>query len=363
MHLGAVARAVMEADDGCAAHGIAHEHRHKQEGSVHDDAVSRHAVFSGKPQQLEVIQDIDQRHGKVGHQLRRTVDTGIPQHAAVKLCSAQVQAAGIVVVDKVEHRQHAAHQLADKGGNGSALHAPVQHAHHYHVQHHIGAARTNGKPEAQKRLFGGDEKALEHILQRKGRQRQHQDAPVAHGVVQQLSLCAQQHGDRPQEHKAQHGQHTDRDERCQQKHGKIAVGFFLVTLAQRDAYDGAAAGAQHKADSAQQLRQRHDEVDRRKGRFAHKVRDAQAVHDAVDGSEQHGADAGQHEPQQAGIGKMIGQLDGFLWHSSSFLNFTYAKRPDKNHRSGAFPLLLRHYGAHSLRETRTMTSYPALQLR
>ena len=40
-----------------------------------------------------------------------------------------------------------------------------------------------------------------------------------------------------------------------------------------------------------------------------------------------------------------------------------AKRPDKNHRSGAFPFLLRHYGAHSLREARTMTSYPAFQLR
>ena len=227
----------------------------------------------------------------------------------------------------------------------------------------VTAACTNGEPEAQKRLFGGDKKALEHILQRKGRQRQHQDAPVAHGVVQQLSLCAQQHGDWAQEQDAQHGQHADRNKRRQHKHGKIAVGFFLVALAQRDAYDGAAAGAQHKADSAQHLRQRHDEVDRRKGRFAHKVGDTQAVHDAVDGGEQHGADAGQHEPQQAGIGKVVGQLDGFLWHSSSFLNFTYAKRPDKNHRSGAFPLLLRHYGAHSLREARTMTSYPAFQLR
>ena len=39
-------------------------------------------------------------------------------------------------------------------------------------------------------------------------------------------------------------------------------------------------------------------------RFAHKVGNTQAVHDAVDGSEQHGADAGQHEPQQAGIGKV-----------------------------------------------------------
>ena len=231
-----------------------------------------------------------------------------------------------MVVDKIEHRKHAAHQLADKGGNGSALHAPVQHTHHYHVQHHVGAACTYGEPEAQKRLFGGDEKALEHILQRKGRQRQHQDAPVAHGVVQQLALCAQQHGDWAQEQDAQHGQHTDRDERCQQKHGKIAVGFFLVTLAQRDTNDGAAAGAQHKADSAQQLRQRHDEVDRRKGRFAHKVGNTQAVHDAVDGGEQHGADAGQHEPQQAGIGKMIGQLDGFLWHSSSFSEIRICKK-------------------------------------
>ena len=85
MHLGMVARAVMEADDGCAAHGIAHEHRHKQEGSVHDDAVSRHAVFPDQPQQLEVIQDIDQRHGKAGHQLGRAVDTGVHQDTAVEL--------------------------------------------------------------------------------------------------------------------------------------------------------------------------------------------------------------------------------------------------------------------------------------
>ena len=321
-----VARTVMEADDGCAAHGIAHEHRHEQEGGIHDDAVSRHAVFPDQPQQLEVIQDIDQRHGKACHQLGRAVDAGIPQHASVKLRSAQVQTAGVVVVDKIEHRQHAAHQLADEGGKGSALHAPVQHTHHYHVQHHIGAARTNGEPEAQMRLFGGDEKALEQILQSEARQRQHQDAPVTHGVVQQLALCAQQHGGRPQKHNAQHGQHTSRDECCPHKHGKIAVGLFLVALAQRDAYDGAAAGAQHKADSAQHLRQRHDEVDRRKGRFAHKVRDAQAVHDAVDGGEQHGADAGQHEPQQAGIGKVVGQLDGFLWHNSSFFELcTYKK--------------------------------------
>ena len=65
-------------------------------------------------------------------------------------------------------------------------------------------------------------------------------------------------------------------------------------------------GAKHEAHRADQHRQGHDKVDRRKGRFAHKVGDAQAVHDAVDGGEQHGADAGQHEPQKAAVIKVVG---------------------------------------------------------
>ena len=212
-------------------------------------------------------------------------------------------------------------------------------------------------------LFGGDKEALEHILQNEEGQADHQEAAITDGIVQHLALCAQQRRRRADDENADSGEDDAQNQARPDEEAEIAVGLFPVALAQRDAHDGAAAGAKHEAHRAHQHGQGHDKVDRRKGRFAHKVRDAQAVHDAVDGSEQHGADAGQHEPQQAGIGKMIGQLDGFLWHSSSFLNFTYAKRPDKNHRSGAFPLLLRHYGAHSLREARTMTSYPALQLR
>ena len=52
----------------------------------------------------------------------------------------------------------------------------------------------------------------------------------------------------------------------------------------------------------------------RKGRFAHKVGHAQAIYDAVDGGEQHGADTGQYEPQKAGIGEMVGKLDPLLGH-------------------------------------------------
>ena len=78
--------------------------------------------------------------------------------------------------------------------------------------------------------------------------------------------------------------------------------------------NGAAASAQHEADGGQQLGQRHDQVDRRKGCFAHKVGHAQAIYDAVDGGEQHGAHGGQHEPQQARVGKVIRQLDFLLGH-------------------------------------------------
>ena len=314
MHLGTVACTVVEADDGRTAEGVAHIHGNEQEAGVHDDAVGGHAVFPGKAQQLVVVQDVHQRHGQVGHQLGGAIDAGVQQHLAVQLRFAQVQAAGILVVEEVEDRQQAAHDLAEEGGNGGTLYAPAPDAHHQHIQHHVGAACTHGEPEAEVRLFGGDKEALEHVLQRKGGQRQHQDAAVAHGVVQQLALGTQQDGNGPQQHKPQHGQHRDGDGGGQQEHGKVAVGLFLVALAQRDAHDGAAAGAQHEADGGQQLGQRHDQVDRRKGCFAHKVGHAQAIYDAVDGGEQHGAHGGQHEPQQARVGKVIRQLDFLLGH-------------------------------------------------
>ena len=218
------------------------------------------------------------------------------------------------MVEEVEDRQQAAHDLAEEGGNGGTLYAPAPDAHHQHIQHYVGAAGSHREVKAEVRLFGGDKEALEHVLQRKGGQRQHQDAAVAHGVVQQLALGTQQDGNGPQQHKPQHGQHRDGDGSGQQEHGKVAVGLFLVALAQRDAHDGAAAGAQHEADGGQQLGQRHDQVDRRKGCFAHKVGHAQAIYDAVDGGEQHGAHGGQHEPQQARVGKVIRQLDFLLGH-------------------------------------------------
>ena len=208
--------------------------------------------------------------------------------------------------EKVEHRQHAAHGLTDEGGDGCALHAAVEHTHKNNVQYHVGDARRYREGEAQMGLFGGDEEALEHILQNKGGQGQHQDAAIPDRVIQHLALGTQQGRCRTDGKKADDCEQEARHKTGPDEEAEIAVGLFPVALAQRDAHDGAAAGAKHEAHRAHQHRQGHDKVDRRKGRFAHKVRDAQTIHDAVDGGEQHGADAGQHEPQKAAVIKVVG---------------------------------------------------------
>ena len=214
--------------------------------------------------------------------------------------------AGGALIEEVEHRQHAAHGLADEGGDGRALHAAVKHTHKNNVQYHVGDARRHREGEAQMGLFGGDEEALEHILQNEEGQADHQEAAIPDGIIQHLALCAQQRRRRADDENADSGENDAQNQARPDEEAEIAVGLFPVALAQRDAHDGAAAGAKHEAHRAHQHRHRHDEIDGGKSRFAHKVRDAQAIHDAVDGGEQHGADARQHEPQKAAVIKVVG---------------------------------------------------------
>ena len=209
----AVIGTVVVADDGSTAHGVAHKHCHEQEGCIHDHTIGGHAILARKTEQLIVVQDVHQRHGKVGHQLRGAVHTGFQQHTALKLRAAEVEQAGVVPVEEVEHRQQAAHHLTEHGGNGGTLHAPMQDAHQQHVQHHVGAARAHREIKAQMRLFGGDKKALEHILQDKGGQAEHQHPAITQGVVQHLAFGTQHHGHRPEQQHPQHGQHDASDQR------------------------------------------------------------------------------------------------------------------------------------------------------
>ena len=226
--------------------------------------------------------------------------------AAVPLGAAQMDRAGGALIEEVEHRQHAAHGLADEGGDGRALYAAVEHTHKNNVQYHVGDARRYREGETQMGLFGGDKEALEHILQNEEGQAGHQEAAIPDGIIQHLTACTQKMGRGANSEDADGGEDDAQNQARPDKETEIEVGLFPVALAQRDAHDGAAAGAKHEAHRADQHRHGHDKVDRCKSRLAHKVRDAQAVHDAVDGGEQHGADAGQHESQKAAVIKVVG---------------------------------------------------------
>ena len=175
----------------------------------------------------------------------------------------------------------------------------------HHVQHHIGHTGTHRDPKAQGGLFRRNEKALEHILQNKGGQTHQQDPAIPQGVVQHFPSGPQQHRHRTKDHQTQHRQGSTGHQSRRQEQAEVGIRLFPVLLSQSNAHNGRTAGAQHEAHGADEHGQGHNEIHRRKGCFAHKIRHTQAVHNAVNGCEQHGSDAGQHEPQQPGTGKMI----------------------------------------------------------
>ena len=49
-------------------------------------------------------------------------------------------------------------------------------------------------------------------------------------------ICLLYTSNGPQKHKAQHGQHTDRDQSRQQEQGEIAVGLFLDVYKRQELY-------------------------------------------------------------------------------------------------------------------------------
>ena len=103
----------------------------------------------------------------------------------------------------------------------------------------------------------------------------------------------------------QHTQHGG----CNRQHTEQPVCALLIAHAQRHGDQRTAARADHKAEAAQHLKIRVDEVQRRKRRFTRIVRDKEAVHNRVDRREDHHDNGRRREFQQPPRGKVVGQLD------------------------------------------------------
>ena len=154
--------------------------------------------------------------------------------------------------------------------------------------------------------MGGGKEALKLVLQDEGGQGQQDHPAVGDAVFQHLPLGAQQSGQGPEEQLPQHRQQETAGQGDRHQHGKNLVGLFLVPLAQGFGDEGAAAGAEHKADGTQNHQDGHNKVDGGKGGFAHIVGDKEAVHHAINRGEYQHHNGRQGITQQTFIVEMVG---------------------------------------------------------
>ena len=296
----------MVADDGRTALRIADEHRREHKAHIHKDAVGRNAVRTEQLEQLDVVQCADQRHRDVRHQLARTVCAGLEQRPQAEQRLGEAEPTVGAAFDKIEDRGHAADHLADDRGRCRAGQPQPRHTYKDEVQHHIGRTRCHREAEAQLRLFGCNKKALEQILQHERRLKCQQNTTVSQATGQQFRRCAQPQGHRLQQRKAESAEQHTQHGGCDHQHTEQLIGALFIAGAQRHGNKGAAARADHKAEAAQHLKIRVDEVQRRERRFARVVRDKKAVHNRVNGGKNHHHDGRRRKSQQPPRGKMVG---------------------------------------------------------
>ena len=159
---------VMVADNGRAPHGVADENSDEDKVYIHDDTIGRNPVLPGQPHQLEVVKDVHQGHGNVGHQLRGPVEAGVQKDLAVELRLGQPQD-GVPAAAEVPQGENASHHLAQRAGRSSPRQSPLKNGDKKRVQGHVGDPGGDHHPQSQLGPLGGDEKALEHVLEHKCR--------------------------------------------------------------------------------------------------------------------------------------------------------------------------------------------------
>ena len=87
---------VVIADNRRTADGEPEKYRDKDKVDIHDDAVGGDTVRTDQPDELEVVQDIDNRHGEIGHQLRDTVGAGAAERTEIQTRTGQMQKAVVL---------------------------------------------------------------------------------------------------------------------------------------------------------------------------------------------------------------------------------------------------------------------------
>ncbi len=99
LHLLVIARAVMVADDGRGADGIADEDGGKNEADVHHDTVSRDTVLARIFQKLNIVKHTDNAHGYVAHKFGRAVHASLADRSQLKSRFSETEKARILIIN------------------------------------------------------------------------------------------------------------------------------------------------------------------------------------------------------------------------------------------------------------------------
>ncbi len=268
-----VLRAVVVAHHRRYSHRIAEEYGQEHHICVHQHPEGRHAVFACHLHQLQVINHTHKREGHVGDKFRHSVNAGAHQRPGIRAIKhlnqgAQTQPARLPPAQKVEKRDHSAHNHTDYRGDGGTLDAPTEEPHEHIIQHNVGTACGKSHPHPHFGPLCRNHQGLECPLQYEKGHRKGQDAAIAHAVFEQLAVGPQQpaHGAQGGECH-QPGNYSGRNGAIDNSR-KIALSLVLIPLSHHFGYQRAAARAEHKAQASPNLDVGPDYVDPRKGGLA-----------------------------------------------------------------------------------------------
>lgn len=172
--------------------------------------------------------------------------------------------------------------MSDSRGISRAGKTEMKYHDEQKVQKHIGQPGDNGNDETELWFFGSCKETLKHILQNEKRLRYKENSAVYNAVVYHVVAGTKCNGNGTHKDKADDGQcNTERDGNINQ-HGKITVCQFLFSFAECFCNNGASAGAEHHADTADTHENGHDEIDGGKRCFTDEIGNKNAVNDAIE---------------------------------------------------------------------------------
>ena len=241
--------AIVVADDRPRADGIADKSGQKHKVYVHEYAVCGNAVFACVFYKLYIIQHTHDRHGDIGHKLRGTVCTCLPQGSFIHKSLAKPQRA-VVFTCKIKKRCDAADKLAAYSSRCRSDDAAGNYCDKQRIQDDICHSGSDRDRKPHLRLFCGSKKALELVLQHQRRQRKQAHSAVNHALCKHFAFCSKCGCDWTDKKHPKGCNDKTAGSRDIDKQGKHAVCLFRPAFTHCLCDQGAAARAKHKADSA-----------------------------------------------------------------------------------------------------------------